>query len=139
MRRVGIQQKATFIVALTALTLSMAPAAAEFWPQRPVRIVVPIAAGSSPDVAARVFAQRGKAPRAVGLQLRLVASAAADHDWQAAQLGIAQQLDRRVEGVHVEVRDEAPEFGGHGRKRGTRAREEAVDPSSIVGARRPRK
>ena len=57
MRRVGIQPKATFIVALTALILSMAPAAAELWPQRPVRIVVPIAAGSSPDVAARVFAQ----------------------------------------------------------------------------------
>lgn len=57
MRRMGIRPKATFIVALTALTLSMAPAAAELWPQRPVRIIVPIAAGSSPDVAARVFAQ----------------------------------------------------------------------------------
>jgi len=35
----------------------MVPAAAQLWPQRSVRIVVPIAAGSSPDVAARVFAQ----------------------------------------------------------------------------------
>jgi tripartite-type tricarboxylate transporter receptor subunit TctC len=56
MRR-RIRPKATFIVVLTALTLSMAPAAAELWPQRPVRIIVPIAPGSSPDVAARVFAQ----------------------------------------------------------------------------------
>ena len=57
MRRVRIRPKATFIVVLTALTLSIAPAAAELWPQRPVRIIVPIAPGSSPDVAARVFAQ----------------------------------------------------------------------------------
>jgi tripartite-type tricarboxylate transporter receptor subunit TctC len=57
MRRLGIRPKATFVVVLTALTLSMAPAAAELWPQRLVRIVVPIAPGSSPDVAARVFAQ----------------------------------------------------------------------------------
>src|SRR5258706_13386279 len=57
MRSVGIRPKAAFIVALTALTLSMAPAAAELWPRRTVRIVVPIAPGSSPDVAARVFAQ----------------------------------------------------------------------------------
>ena len=56
MRHVGIRPKATFIVVLTALT-SMVPAAAQLWPQRSVRIVVPIAAGSSPDVAARVFAQ----------------------------------------------------------------------------------
>jgi tripartite-type tricarboxylate transporter receptor subunit TctC len=57
MRRVGIRSKATFIVVFTALTLSMVPAAAQLWPQRSVRIVVPIAPGSSPDVAARVFAQ----------------------------------------------------------------------------------
>jgi len=57
MRRVGIRPKATFVVVLTALTLSMAPAAAQLWPHRSVRIVVPIAPGSSPDVAARVFAQ----------------------------------------------------------------------------------
>jgi tripartite-type tricarboxylate transporter receptor subunit TctC len=57
MRCVRIRPKATFIVVLTALTLSMVPAAAELWPQRPVRIIVPIAPGSSPDVAARVFAQ----------------------------------------------------------------------------------
>jgi tripartite-type tricarboxylate transporter receptor subunit TctC len=57
MRHVGIRPEAAFIVVLTALTLSMVPAAAQLWPQRSVRIVVPIAAGSSPDVAARVFAQ----------------------------------------------------------------------------------
>jgi tripartite-type tricarboxylate transporter receptor subunit TctC len=57
MRRVGIRSKATFIVVFTALTLSMASATAQLWPERSVRIVVPIAPGSSPDVAARVFAQ----------------------------------------------------------------------------------
>ena len=35
-----------------------APSFAETWPQRPVRMIVPIAPGSSPDVAARVFAER---------------------------------------------------------------------------------
>lgn len=33
---------------------------AQTWPERPVRMIVPIAAGSSPDVAARVFAERLK-------------------------------------------------------------------------------
>ena len=37
---------------------------------------------------------------------RLAVAAAADDDRPAAQLGIAQQLDRRVERVHVEVGDQ---------------------------------
>ncbi|MEM5431022.1 tripartite tricarboxylate transporter substrate binding protein [Cupriavidus oxalaticus] len=36
----------------------LAPAAAEPWPTRPVRIVIPLAAGSSGDVLARLLAQR---------------------------------------------------------------------------------
>ena len=57
MRRLEIRPKTTFVAVLTALALSMAPTAAQLWPHRLVRIVVLIAPGSSPDVAARVFAQ----------------------------------------------------------------------------------
>src|SRR4051812_43728384 len=48
------------VSALGALVLWPVHAAAESWPQRPVRMIVPIAPGSSPDVAARVFAERLK-------------------------------------------------------------------------------
>ena len=48
------------------------------------------------------------------LEARGAGAAAADHHRAAAQLGPAQQLDRGVEGVHVEVRDQA---GGRGRGR----------------------
>jgi tripartite-type tricarboxylate transporter receptor subunit TctC len=40
------------------LAVLAGPSIAETWPQRPVRMIVPIASGSSPDVAARVFADR---------------------------------------------------------------------------------
>jgi tripartite-type tricarboxylate transporter receptor subunit TctC len=51
-----------WIIALMAAVASSAiPSCAESWPQRPVRIVVPVGAGSSPDVAARIFAERLKA------------------------------------------------------------------------------
>ena len=62
------------------------------------------------DAAADVVAQRPVRERAVGLAPRLVVAAAADDDRAAAQLGIAQQLDRRIERVHVDVGDEP----GHG-------------------------
>ena len=42
----------------SALTFFTTASFAEIWPQRPVRMIVPIAAGSSPDVAARIFAER---------------------------------------------------------------------------------
>jgi tripartite-type tricarboxylate transporter receptor subunit TctC len=41
---------------ITALGASIAPAQADQWPQRPVRLIVPASAGSSSDFAARVFA-----------------------------------------------------------------------------------
>ena len=51
-------------VRTSAIIFAIAPwplqAIAETWPQHPVRMIVPIAAGSSPDVAARVFADRLK-------------------------------------------------------------------------------
>jgi tripartite-type tricarboxylate transporter receptor subunit TctC len=46
---------------MAALALSAMPSFAQLWPQRLVRIVVPIVPGSSPDVAARTFAERLKA------------------------------------------------------------------------------
>jgi tripartite-type tricarboxylate transporter receptor subunit TctC len=42
---------------VSGLALYATPSAAQPWPQRPVRIVVPIGPGSSPDVAARMFAE----------------------------------------------------------------------------------
>jgi tripartite-type tricarboxylate transporter receptor subunit TctC len=45
------------VVALAALLLSAASSDAQPWPQRSVRLIVPFAAGSSPDIAGRVFAQ----------------------------------------------------------------------------------
>jgi tripartite-type tricarboxylate transporter receptor subunit TctC len=42
----------------SALVSCAAPSVAQPWPQRSVRIIVPIGPGSSPDVAARVFAER---------------------------------------------------------------------------------
>ncbi len=45
--------RARLFVAFTAVALAAA-AHAQDWPQRPVRIVVPFAAGSSPDILARI-------------------------------------------------------------------------------------
>jgi hypothetical protein len=58
---------------------------------------------AAPDVVAHP----GKSAAAVGEQFRLVDAAPADHHRLAAQLGIAQQLDRGIEGVHVQVCDAA--------------------------------
>ena len=66
--------------------------------------------GSRDHAAADVAAQRGERARDVtadriGRFLRLMPAAAADHHGLAAQLGIAQQLDRCVKRIHVQVRD----------------------------------
>jgi tripartite-type tricarboxylate transporter receptor subunit TctC len=47
-----------FALALLAALASSAQALAETWPQRPVRIIVPIAAGVGTTVAARLFADK---------------------------------------------------------------------------------
>ena len=47
-------KKMTFAIA--ALVLAMAPAAAQDWPTKTVRIIVPFGAGSTPDVVARLLA-----------------------------------------------------------------------------------
>lgn len=46
------------LIAAVALAAWAAPSHAQTWPQRTVRIIVPVPAGSSPDVAARLFADR---------------------------------------------------------------------------------
>jgi hypothetical protein len=69
--------------------------------------------GGRDHAAALVVAKRRERARAVGVDHRLVAPPAADHHRQPAQLGIAQQLDRCIERVHVEVGDPA-RCGGHG-------------------------
>ncbi len=60
LRRTGRRGLLAALTALTATVLGLgAPVAtAQEWPQRPVRIVIPYGAGSSPDVFARVLAER---------------------------------------------------------------------------------
>ena len=45
-----------FVLTLTALLLGSLSAAAQDWPSKPVKIVVPFGAGSTPDVVARLIA-----------------------------------------------------------------------------------
>jgi tripartite-type tricarboxylate transporter receptor subunit TctC len=46
------------IAAAFTVLLGVLPAAAQEWPARPVRIIVPFAAGSTPDLVARLVAER---------------------------------------------------------------------------------
>ena len=45
-----------FVVALLGLFLAALPTTAQDWPTKPVKIVVPFGAGSTPDVVARLIA-----------------------------------------------------------------------------------
>ena len=48
--------KRAFLIWLVPLLLAALPAAAQDWPSKPVKIVVPFGAGSTPDVVARLIA-----------------------------------------------------------------------------------
>ena len=61
MRELKYRAWTSAIAMLGAIALWPAPVIAQAWPQRSVRMIVPVAPGSSPDVAARVFAERLKA------------------------------------------------------------------------------
>jgi tripartite-type tricarboxylate transporter receptor subunit TctC len=50
--------RCTAIVLTLATALFVAPCQAETWPQRTVRIILPLPAGSGTDLAARLFAER---------------------------------------------------------------------------------
>jgi tripartite-type tricarboxylate transporter receptor subunit TctC len=49
---------AAIVTALVAIALSPAPAAAQTWPQRPVKFILPLGAGSGADVGARLIAEK---------------------------------------------------------------------------------
>jgi tripartite-type tricarboxylate transporter receptor subunit TctC len=46
------------LLALSVLTLSALPSAAQNWPTRPVRILLPLGAGSGADIGARLIAEK---------------------------------------------------------------------------------
>ncbi|HEY1363419.1 MAG TPA: tripartite tricarboxylate transporter substrate binding protein [Xanthobacteraceae bacterium] len=50
--------KTSLAIALAGSLLALAPAAAQDWPTKTVRIVVPFGAGSTPDMVARLIADR---------------------------------------------------------------------------------
>jgi tripartite-type tricarboxylate transporter receptor subunit TctC len=49
---------AAIATALVAIALSLAPAAAQMWPQRPVKFILPLGAGSGADIGARLIAEK---------------------------------------------------------------------------------
>ena len=53
-----ISKRGAMLAALSLLTLTGTPGMAQAWPDKPVRMIVPIGAGSSPDVVARILGER---------------------------------------------------------------------------------
>src|SRR5262245_31668325 len=52
------RMKTNLTIAVAASLLALAPAAAQDWPAKTVRIVVPFGPGSTPDMVARLIADR---------------------------------------------------------------------------------
>ena len=56
-----MSMRAPFLLALlfaTAMSCASMPARAEAWPQRPVKIIIPLPAGLGTDLAVRLFAEK---------------------------------------------------------------------------------
>src|SRR5437870_9102160 len=67
--------RCAFLSLLAALVLTPGTASAQSWPSRPVRMIVPQAAGGTPDIVARVIS--GRLSQALGQQV-LVENRAGD-------------------------------------------------------------
>src|SRR5262249_18650649 len=52
------RMKTSLTIAMAASLLALAPAVAQDWPAKAVRIVVPVGPGSTPDMVARLIADR---------------------------------------------------------------------------------
>jgi hypothetical protein len=63
--------------------------------------------GGGDHAAPDVVAEAEKASTSVGQTFGLLIATAADDHGQATQFGVAQEFDRRIEGVHVEMGDAA--------------------------------
>ncbi len=58
MRKVRMVAAAGIIGLAMATTMAAAPSLAQSWPERPVRLIVPLGPGSATDVTARLYAER---------------------------------------------------------------------------------
>ena len=76
-----------------------APAAAEDYPSRPIRLIIPFPPGGSNDVVGRVFATR-LSDRLGQDQNQLVAAFADFAVLAVAQIGVR---DRRFRGIHAQA------------------------------------
>jgi tripartite-type tricarboxylate transporter receptor subunit TctC len=77
------------VVALLALFIAALPAAAQDWPTKPVKIVVPFGPGSTPDVVARLIAdhlQKSSASRSPSTTSRARAATSAPTRWPRPRL-----------------------------------------------------
>ena len=50
--------KKALVFALALLSLPVAPALAQAWPQRPVKFILPLGPGAGADISARLFADQ---------------------------------------------------------------------------------
>ena len=83
--------RCAFLSLLAALVLTPGIANAQSWPSRPVRMIVPQAAGGTPDIVARVIS--GRLSQALGRQV-LVENRAGDGTLGAQAAARAAEIGR---------------------------------------------